>query len=450
MSFRKPTSTTIRSYHFRENVYTFPVESVIESKPKSGGLRITASAGYQLTAAAHSKPQSELIIPYAKQADGSYVARNAVTLQAPGPAFLSGSVTLLDPLGESMTLSVHIDTLLTVDDSPILFNEIEPGDEAFAILKIGQYGADTPAVVSIDGSDYFTLAPGRKEPKLTATLTLTPTYTGTYIYIRYAPEKVGRHTATLLVDTPYKQQLILLEGRSIWGSSWYRLPQRVIFRTLLDIQDRLPPVTKAQKAGIGAVFGLAVLATGYLYRCELVPGWCQPETSLATASNGAVLSADTSGNLAGNAGATSIVTLPLAGSSEYPWIGTGENTGGNVKRPDSIPARPKRPWRTLAEVKPVDTVQRDSTPAPELPPAPVAAEGTGDSVSVAKPPVVPPRRTRPKPVVVAKADSGSAPVPRPIRPKRKRRLLPPAKSIATANQESDLEKELNRKATKVQ
>ncbi|MFD1143403.1 hypothetical protein ACFQ4C_19900 [Larkinella insperata] len=455
MSFRQPAPITIRSYHFKENVYTFSVESVLESNPGQAGLQIIPSAGYLLKTPSGKSPQPELTLHYAKQDDGSYVARDTITLLVPGPAFLSGSVTLRDPLGEEMTLPVHIETILTVDDSPILFNEIEPGNETFAILKIGQYGADTPVIVSVDGSDYFTLAPGRTDPTATTTLTLTPTYTGTYIYIRYAPEKVGRHTATLLVDAPYSQQHIFLEGRSIWLSGWYRLPQRLALRAMLNVQDRLPPFTKAQKMGVGAVLGLALLATGYLYRCELAPSLCQSETVATdtTASNRGLLTLDSSKqNLDYEIGKSVPLTLPK--SEEYPWIGSGDNAG-LVSKPAVDSLRPKRRWRTLPQPKPVDSVQNDTLPRQAPRPAKPVVPAAQDSVTIAEPPVRPLRqprslaRAQSKRTINLKSDSLSAKASRPKRFKRKRRPLYPGKPLVTAMQESELEKELNRKTNKL-
>ncbi|MGV3556958.1 hypothetical protein [Larkinella arboricola] len=419
MSFRQPAPGTIRSYHFKENVYPFPVESVLESDPGPVGVQITATAGYLLTGSSSKAPQSELTLHYVKQDDGSYVARDTITLLVPGPAFLSGAIKLRDPLGEVMTLPVHIDTMLTVDDSPILFNEIEPGTEAFAIVKIAQYGTDTPVVVSIEGSAYFTLAPGRTAPALTTTLTLTPMYSGTYIYVRYAPEKIGRHMATLQVHTPYRQEFILLEGRSIWLSGWYRMPQRLAFRTMLEVQDRLPFVTKAQKAGIGAALGLAVLATGYLYRCELIPSLCQSETvqTNTTTLNSGLAGVDSSQTE--KYGIGEAIPLSLPKSEEYPWIGSGDNAGETPKPSDSLTARPNRRGRMLPPTKPVDTVEKDSIPAAVPRPAEPVIRAAQDSVSAIKP------------------------------PKRKRRSLYPVKALATATQESDLEKELNRKPNRL-
>ena len=271
MPFRQPTPTAIRSYHFRGNAYEFPVESVLEPEQGGGKLLIEASTGYVLTTLTDTEPQSEQALDYVLQPDGSWVASTMVTLLASDSSLVSGPITLRDPVGETVILRVEIETFLTISDSSITFNKIKLGEEDFIILKINQQGANTPVGLSTDDPDQFSLALSKKELHFTPDLTITPAFGGTYVQIRYAPNRSGQHIASLFVKTDYDNQTVSLQGnagKSWWPGLWTRG----------NAQITQPASIRSKKLGILAILVVGgLLYAGYAYRCQLAPSLCQSQ-----------------------------------------------------------------------------------------------------------------------------------------------------------------------------
>ncbi len=281
MSFRQPTSTAIRSFHFRGNAYEFLVESLLESKPVGGQLLIEASTGYELTTSVDTVPHSQQMLNYTSQTNGSWLARSMVTLLASGPSLISGTVKIREPLGETVILLITIEPLLFLDSTAITFNRIESGEETFAMLKISQQGANTPVVLSTDIPNPFALATNRQELNYTTNLTVTPSIGGIYIYIRYAPNQFGRHMAHLYVKTSYDTKVVLLEGQSggiLDLLSWTQLPHRPSLRTRWG-----EPVARRVQQGILAILLIGGLTyMGYYYQCQLFPSLCQAQNAAIT------------------------------------------------------------------------------------------------------------------------------------------------------------------------
>lgn len=271
MPFRQPTPTTIRSYHFRGNAYEFPVESVLEPEEGGGKLLIEASSGYVLTTSVDTEPQLERTLDYVLQLDGTWVACTMITLLTSGSALVSGTVTLRAPTGETISLKVEIETFLTISDASITFNRIKPGEKDFILLKINQQGTNTPVVLSTDDPNQFSLAVSEKQLHFVSNLTIIPAFDGTYVQIRYAPNRSGQHIAHLFVKAPYDNQTVSLQGNA--GGSWW--PG---LWTIGKAQSSRLPTIRSKNLGILAILIVGgLLYASYAYRCQLAPSLCQSQ-----------------------------------------------------------------------------------------------------------------------------------------------------------------------------
>ena len=278
MPFRQPTPIIIRCVHFRGNAYEFPVESVLRSRPGNGQLHIETSSGYGLTTIAHSTPQAQQTLSYVIQPDGSWLAQGRLTLVTNRSSLIDGTVTLRDPIGEILNLMVMIEPALFVDGSTVTFDRTEPNVADFIFLKIRQQGATTPVTLTIHGSNQFTLATSTRESDFAPDLTINTPFEGTYVYIRYAPKRAGRHVARLVITTPYHTKTVSLEGQASNLSNWYRFLEWTGLLTpwrVLNNQSTAP-IWKW-------VLSVLVLGLGYVsytYRCQLVPGLCQSQNTV--------------------------------------------------------------------------------------------------------------------------------------------------------------------------
>ena len=283
MSFRQPTQTNIRYFHFWGNTYDFPVESVLRSKQGDGQLHIEASSGYGLTTIIDSTPKTRQTISYVNQADGSWLAQGRLSLVATGPSLINGTVTLRDSIGETLSLMVSIEPVLFVDGSTVSFNQTEPNETDIIFLKIRQQGAITPVALAIHDSNRFALATSTQEVDFTPNLTIDTPFDGTYVYIRYVPSRSGRDVARLVITTPYDTKTVSLEGQANIVAGWYRLrdwPDLLTPWRMLSRQPAVAPVRKWALSSLLLVMGLGYAS--YTYRCQLAPSLCQNQNVVKT------------------------------------------------------------------------------------------------------------------------------------------------------------------------
>ena len=66
----------------------------------------------------------------------------------------------------------------------------------------------------VDDPTCFTIATGERQLLFGSSLLFTPAPAGTYIHVRYQPDRPGRHAATLYVETPYQTSTVRLTGRT--------------------------------------------------------------------------------------------------------------------------------------------------------------------------------------------------------------------------------------------
>ncbi len=293
MPFRQLVPTIIDANSVRSGAFSFRVESSLALEQPHGKLVINASAGYLLTSSDGKAPRQQVTLDYVQQPDGSRVAHDTLMLLPGTDSLTEGTVTLRDPAGETLILPVvtgaaaeglRQQPLLTVGAPALHLDKTRVGDETFSILNISQRFADTPVSVVVDDPTQFSVATGVKQLLFGPSLLFTPAPTGTYIHVRYQPDRPGRHVAKLYVETPYETKTVRLTGRTIGI-----LPP-VIGRQPTDRTDQrdqllLPAPSEMQRPlgrlRLPALLLLGGLAYGgYTYRCELAPSLCRQSAAV--------------------------------------------------------------------------------------------------------------------------------------------------------------------------
>lgn len=228
MPFQQPALMTVRQTYFRGKTFVFPVESVLAPGAKGGLLRLKASENYLLTTSANKTPLTEQTLPYVEQPDGSWRVSGAVNLTATATALISGSVTLHDPLGETLILPIRIDPTLFVDSYEINFDETKIGESMATILNIRQRGALTPVNLRVEPNHQFSIADPKMAMISASELTFTPAFEGSNVIVTYKPNRAGRNAARLVITTPYETQTVQLVGQPgglLGRFQWPELPR---------------------------------------------------------------------------------------------------------------------------------------------------------------------------------------------------------------------------------
>ncbi len=139
-------------------------------------------------------------------------------------------------------------------------------------MRLSQQHATTPVNLSTDAPGLFQFASDGR-PNFAPTLTLTPAETGTYVHVRYAPVKSGYHTGQLFIESPYASLTVELTGRS---NGLVPALRRVAATDPLLTDSPLLPARRW--LGIATVLLVGGLVYGgYAYRCTLFPALCQTD-----------------------------------------------------------------------------------------------------------------------------------------------------------------------------
>lgn len=459
MAFRKPIQPVIYTADFHDGAVHVPVESVLDAPPATGELRLIAPAGYLLTTLVNKTPQPEQTLTYVRQPNGSYVAHGLVTLLTPSGETPVGAVRLEDPLGETLQLPIVADQtvaasagqpVLTVSTERVTFDKTPIGEESYAILRISQQHADTPVDVAVtnaigqDSDEWarFSIATGVRELIFTTGLNFVPAPGGTYLHLRYVPNRPGRHSARLLIETPFETKSVSLAGQTtgllpLAGS----LPQRRLVPPSAPRPSQpQPEPVDSDAAGnprwlrwsaLLLAGGLSLAYAGYVYRCRLFPSLCGSASASISAPT-----PDRSVRPEPSASTTDVptptrpaetkpdVAAPLASSPAVLSRRSRAHTDAPVVNPVVLANQAAASARDRSRPKPVEPAENQPNQPGKRRPANVA---------------VTPTRTRPTDPASA-ALTGSTPTERPA----KRRTVPTVPASPPTG-ESDLEQELNRK-----
>ncbi|MBC3787703.1 hypothetical protein [Spirosoma utsteinense] len=177
------------------------------------------------------------------------------------------------PSNPAQSLSLQTPTL-QVSTYALAFPTTSVGKPHFLTFTLAQHYADTPVTISTDAPDLFQLASDSR-PAFASSLTIAPPQKGTYIHVRYASAKAGKHKAQLVIEAPYGSEIVHLSARSA-GLLPAIIPGVVM-------AGRQQPAQTNRWRGVLALFVAGcLLVAGYRYRCELAPSLCREPASTAS------------------------------------------------------------------------------------------------------------------------------------------------------------------------
>ncbi|GAB3702692.1 hypothetical protein GCM10027592_32360 [Spirosoma flavus] len=269
----QPIQTVIFTSDFRENAYSFTVESVLDQTAVPGQLIISTSAGYLVTTSVNNCPLREQLVNFTRAKNGNWIAQSPVTIWLSATSPVDGNVTIRNSTGETLVLTLSTATAnrslalpsLTVSQSNLSFASATFGKPAFRVLTVTQQNSDKVVTISTDSPENYQLA-SDTNPTFTSALTLTPSPVGTHIHVRYLPANAGTHQSNVIIRTEHEELNVPLTGRS----------------------SRLPVLIRAQPSMLRTrrvISLLAVLVLGvlsfisYPFRCQLFPRWCTDVTT---------------------------------------------------------------------------------------------------------------------------------------------------------------------------
>ncbi|MFD2569144.1 hypothetical protein ACFSUS_00775 [Spirosoma soli] len=162
---------------------------------------------------------------------------------------------------------------LAISHSAVTFAKTQPGKQQFAVLTVLQQAAVTPVTITTDAPEHFQLACDSR-PVFLPHLTFTPSPTGSYVHVRYAPNKTGVHVGQLTLETPYDTQTVTLTGQS--GAILLKAPD---LRPIIQARGATrPSESLSRKSRLGLLASLlfcGLAYVSYLNRCTLAPSLCQ-------------------------------------------------------------------------------------------------------------------------------------------------------------------------------
>jgi hypothetical protein len=156
--------------------------------------------------------------------------------------------------------SIVKNNTVSVNRTSVDFDKTDIGDECFRLIKVSQDGEHMPVTLSSDSPDTFRMAIGVNKLVFEDTITFTPVEAGTFVHIRFTPDRMGNHTGRLILKTTNEQQIITLNGK---GGSYIATPASEQIRG-----------NSGWKWVAISILLIGAGYTGYMYRCQLVPSLC--------------------------------------------------------------------------------------------------------------------------------------------------------------------------------
>ncbi|MBO0949716.1 hypothetical protein [Fibrella forsythiae] len=313
---------------------------------------------------------------------------------------------------------------LQVSSSALRFDPTNPGEESFLTLRITPPQPNTLVVVTVDEASLFQVAAGVERLAFKQTLTFKPETTGSYIHLRYTPERSGRHQSTVTVEVPATAETIQIPvtGRT----SGVGLP------TLSGSPAAQRPISALTKSLLAGGLLVGIGYAGYTYRCQLWPDSCGPSISTS---------------------APAVVDEPVTRPSESPRSASNESQPAASESTVSIAPAKNRPAskateRTQPSERPSEALTRRATPTVDVPAQRAVQPNDAPARSADKAPANVPEQ-KPAPQAVAENTIRKAlATPKPAATQRTRpTATPPApKPVTKPNptEESELERVLNR------
>lgn len=279
---------------------------------------------------------------------------------------------------------------LTISEQSLTFAKTVPGKPVFLVVRVATDDKNVQVTASTDLPAVFQLASDDR-PIFGSMLTLIPESAGTYIHIRYQPERPGVHEGTLTLQSAVGTRTVSLTGRCTRMATVATNPNSVLTRTVASREVKAAK-SRAGMLVAGAAVLVGLLYTGITYRCQLMPSLCQQD---ATTASQAVSSP-----------AVPVVETPVSSPASEPVASVKAVT----KRTSTKPTGQNSQERKRTSGKQLATRAVEPAATADIKPSPPAS-----------------RATATKTVLVARPKVESA---RPARP-------------ANESEESDLERELN-------
>jgi hypothetical protein len=171
-------------------------------------------------------------------------------------------------------LSLESPIELTVSELALSFDKTAPNKPKFLLVQIAQRNTSVAVTIDSDEPALFQFATD-SHPIFSSQLSFTPKPEGTYVHVRYAPTKPGTHRAHLRIHTPYHTEstIIPLTGKCTWFSSDLFISQAT--NTSQAGTQPTPSLIHPALVVAGTLFLGFLAYQAYEHRCQLVPSWCQ-------------------------------------------------------------------------------------------------------------------------------------------------------------------------------
>lgn len=167
---------------------------------------------------------------------------------------------------------------LTISEQSLTFPKTVPGKPVFLVLRVATDEKDVRVTASTDLPTVFQLASDAR-PIFGAMLSLVSEPSGTYVHIRYQPDRAGVHEGTLTLQSAVGTRTVTLTGRCGRIAATHTNANRVLTQTVASREAN----STTRRTGMliaGTAVVVALLYTGVTYRCQLLPSLCQQDAAI--------------------------------------------------------------------------------------------------------------------------------------------------------------------------
>ncbi len=168
---------------------------------------------------------------------------------------------------------------LTISESSLTFPKTVLGKPVFLVLRVATDERDVTVTASTDLPTVFQLASDDR-PIFGSMLSLLSEPSGTYIHIRYQPDRAGLHEGTLTLQSAVGTRSVTLTGRCNRMAATYTNANKVLTQTVTS-REANAITRRTGRMIAGAAVVVALLYTGVMYRCQLLPSLCRQDAAVS-------------------------------------------------------------------------------------------------------------------------------------------------------------------------
>jgi len=169
---------------------------------------------------------------------------------------------------------------LIISESSLTFPKTVLGKPVFLVLRVATDEKAVTVTASTDLPTVFQLASDDR-PIFGSMLSLVSEPSGTYIHIRYQPDRAGLHEGTLTLQSAVGTRNVTLTGRCSRIAATQANANKVLTRTVAS-RDANATTRRTGRVIAGAAVLVALLYTGVTYRCQLLPSLCQQDAAVGS------------------------------------------------------------------------------------------------------------------------------------------------------------------------